>query len=56
MFIQLSDSQFTTMNHTCCERHLVLVEAVEHEDGDVEEHDGWVLDKHVRSDPTLEAG
>ena len=29
---------------TCCERHLILVKAIEHEDSDVEKHDGWVLD------------
>ena len=34
---------------TSCECHPILIEAVEHEDGDVEEHDGWVLNKHFRS-------
>ena len=36
---------FIWINHplTGGERHPILIEAVEHEDGDVEEHDGWML-------------
>ena len=41
--IKLNIKILLELTPTCCERHLVLVEAVEHEDGDVEEHDGRVL-------------
>ena len=41
--IKLNIKGLLELTPTCCERHLVLVEAVEHEDGDVEEHDGWML-------------
>lgn len=33
---------------TCGEGHLILVEGVHHEDGDVEEHDGGLVPEHGR--------